>query len=75
MAGYRYLLRSADGHYVGEFVTDRWRWTEGDEFIGPRGRQFRILTVELSRMSAAIRATWTVEPGLKGHRTRCRTSI
>ena len=39
MAGYRYLLRAADGHYVGEFVTDRSRWTEGDERTGPEGRQ------------------------------------
>jgi hypothetical protein len=62
VAGYRYLLRTVDGHYVGEFVTDRWGWAEGDEFTGPEGRLFRILTIELSRMSAVIRATWTIEP-------------
>jgi hypothetical protein len=62
VAGYRYLLRTVDGHYVGEYVTDRWRWTEGDTFTGPRGRHFRIVTIEQSRVSAAFRATWTVEP-------------
>ena len=62
VAGIRYLLRTVDGHYVGEYVTERWRWAEGDQFTGPGGREFRIVTIELSRMSAAIRATWTVEP-------------
>ena len=62
VAGYRYLLRTADGHYVGEFVTDRWRWTEGDEFAGPGGHEFRIATIEQSRLPGAILATWTVEP-------------
>jgi hypothetical protein len=39
--GYRYLLRTADGHSLGEYVTDRrWRWAEGDEFTGPGTRQF-----------------------------------
>ena len=60
MAGYRYLLRTADGHYVGEYVTDRWRWAEGDEFTGPRGHHFRIVTIELSGVFSAFRATWTV---------------
>jgi hypothetical protein len=62
VAGYRYLLRAVDGHYVGEYVTERWRWAEGNEFAGPEGREFRIVTIELSRMSGAILATWTVEP-------------
>ena len=62
MAGTRYLLRTVDGQYMGEYVTDRWRWAEGDQFTGPEGREFRIVTIELARMSAAVRATWTVEP-------------
>jgi hypothetical protein len=62
VANIRYLLRTVDGHYVGEYLTDRWRWAEGDTFTGPGGREFRIVTIELARMSAAIRATWTVEP-------------
>jgi hypothetical protein len=62
VAGYRYLLRTVDGHYVGEYVTDRWRWAQGDEFTGPGGRLFRIVAIELARTSAAILATWTVEP-------------
>jgi hypothetical protein len=62
VAGYRFLLRTVDGHYLGEYVTDRWRWAEGDEFTGPRGRRVPLVTIELSRMSGAIHTTWTVEP-------------
>jgi hypothetical protein len=62
VADNRFLLRTADGHYVGEYVTDRWRWAEGDEFTGPGGRLFRIVTIELLRLSSTFRATWTVEP-------------
>jgi hypothetical protein len=62
VAGIRYLLRTVVGHYVGEYVTERWRWSEGDKFSVPGNREFRIVTIEVSRMSGAIRATWTVEP-------------
>ena len=61
MPGYRYLIRAADGHYFGQYVTDRWDWSAGDVFTDPRGRQFRIVTIEQSRILGAIRATWTVE--------------
>jgi hypothetical protein len=61
VAGYRYLLRTVDGHYVGEYVTDRYRWAEGDHFTGPGGREFRIVTIEGSGVFSAFRATWTVE--------------
>ena len=36
VAGYRYLLRTADGHYVGEYVTGRYR-AEGDTFTDKEG--------------------------------------
>jgi hypothetical protein len=58
---YRYLIRAADGHYLGVHVTDRWDWSEGDDFTDPKGRQFRIVTIEQSRILGAIRATRTVE--------------
>jgi hypothetical protein len=61
VADYRYLLRTVHGHYVGEYVTDRWDWAEGDVFTDPRARQFRIVAIEQSRVLGAIRATWTVE--------------
>jgi hypothetical protein len=56
--GYRYLIRAADGHYLGEHVTDRWEWSEGDVFTDPGGRQFRIVAIEQSRVLGAIQATW-----------------
>jgi hypothetical protein len=61
VAGHRYLLRAADGHYLGVYVTDRWDWSEGDVFTDARGRQFRIVTIEQSRFLGAVRAKWTVE--------------
>ena len=60
--GYRYLVRTADGHYLREFVADRWEWSEGDEFADNDGRRFRIVTIEPSQLLGAFHATWTVEP-------------
>jgi hypothetical protein len=62
VAAYRYLLRTADGHYLGEYVTDQWRWAEGDTFTDKEGRRFRIVSIDPSRVLDAIHATWTVEP-------------
>jgi hypothetical protein len=58
---YRYLLRTADGHYLGEYVSDTYGWAEGDDFTDSEGRQFRIVTIEQSRTLGAVHATWTVE--------------
>jgi hypothetical protein len=56
VAGYRHLLRTADGHYVGEYVADRYR-AEGDTFTDKEGRQFRIVSIDPGRVSDAIHAT------------------
>ena len=57
----RYLIRGADRHYLGEYVTDRSDWSAGDEFTERQGRRLRIVTIEPSKMPGEIRATWTVE--------------
>ena len=62
VSGFRYLLRSAEGHYLGEYVVDKWDWWEGDEFTDREGRRFRIVTIDPARILGAIHATWTVEP-------------
>ena len=61
MADYRYLLRTVHGHYVGEYITDRWDWSEGDTFTDKEGRRFRIVSIDPARVLDAIHATWTVE--------------
>jgi hypothetical protein len=40
MGGFRYLLRSPTGHYLGEFVVPVPDWSEGDTFTDNEGRLF-----------------------------------
>jgi hypothetical protein len=58
----RYLLRSGDVHYLGEFVVAVPDWSEGDTFTDSKGRRFRIVAIDPARVLGAIHATWTVEP-------------
>jgi hypothetical protein len=61
VGGFRYLLRSGDGHYLGEFVVAVPDWSEGDTFTDSEGRHFRIVAIDPARVLGAIHATWTVE--------------
>ena len=61
MAGFRYLLRSPTGHYLGQYVVARPDWLEGDTFTDKEGRRFRIVSIDPARVLGAIHATWTVE--------------
>ena len=62
MADFRYLLRSPQGHYLGEVRRAVPDWSEGDTFTDKEGRRFRIVTIDPARILGAIHATWTVEP-------------
>ena len=37
MGGFRYLLRSPTGHYLGEYLVAVPDWSEGDTVTGPGG--------------------------------------
>jgi hypothetical protein len=59
---FRYLLRSPQGHYLGDYAVARPDWSEGDTFTDKEGRRFRIVSIDPARVLDAIHATWTVEP-------------
>jgi hypothetical protein len=61
VAGFRYLLRSPQGHYPGEYVVARRDWLKGDTFTEKEGRRFRIVSIDPARVLDAIHTTWTVE--------------
>jgi hypothetical protein len=61
VGGFRYLLRSPQGHYLGEYVVAVPDWSEGDTFTDKEGRRFRIVAIDPARVLDAIHATWTVE--------------
>jgi hypothetical protein len=42
VGAFRYLLRSPQGHYLGEYVVARPDWSEGDTFTDKEGREVWI---------------------------------
>jgi hypothetical protein len=46
MGGFRYLLRSPTGRYLGEYIVAVPDWSEGDTFTDKEGRRFRIVSTD-----------------------------
>jgi hypothetical protein len=54
VSGFRYLLRSAQGQDLGEYVVARPDWSEGDTLTDKEGRRFRIVSIDPGRILGAI---------------------